>query len=770
MSAAQENLASQHRLKVFISSSKDDEPLRKAFEKHLALLKREGEIHTWHDRHIEPGEARQAEIDTQLESADLILLLISPDFIASDYCYGSEMERALERHDGGMARVVPIILRPTDWQTAAFAHLQPLPKDGQPVTSWSNQDEALVSIVQGLRKVIETLRPVAPDYPDPETRDRSLALERAYEHRAELEAEGENTRAIDKTIVGLKRELREGGHLKAGDLLLEGRFRLQQLIGRGGFAQVWKAYDLERRAIVAIKVLHSQYGQDKSRQDRFFRGARQMARLRDHPGVVSVLEESCHDGGYHFYVMEYVGGGDLRQAVLGGRLSAEERLAVIAEVGETLRCAHERGIIHRDVKPANVLLDLDGRPKLTDFDLVRAADTTGGTRTSMLGTFLYAAPEAMVDGKTAAEPADVYGLGMTAVFAFYGADLPPDVMWELPDFVAELEVSEGCRRALQLAVARKLEDRWGSVAEFCQALSKADDIPTEIEASTDVSKPATRSKKKSRPSRKRKPKPRPRVVPAGDDLELFRGVETSRDGRVELWREIPAGECWIGSPKSEEGRRDNEGPRHKVRIVQPFEMMAAPVTNAQYAVFRSDRADAERPDHPVVNVAWDEARSFCEWLGKNVPGCANVRLPTEEEWEYACRAGTETRYWNGDSVEALAEVGWYRENSDHRLHPVGEKRANEWGLYDIHGNVWEWTASRWKADYSGQEAGLTVDPAVEPADLAGATPGGGRVIRGGSFGVDATRARSAFRFLRLSRSRDRDLGFRLVRPVGRPEP
>ncbi len=104
-------------LDVFLSYSHRDESLRDALSTHLALLEREGTIRTWHDRRIGAGEDRKGEIDGYLESADLILLLISPDFIASDYCFDVEMTRALERHEAGEARVIPVILRPTDWRT-----------------------------------------------------------------------------------------------------------------------------------------------------------------------------------------------------------------------------------------------------------------------------------------------------------------------------------------------------------------------------------------------------------------------------------------------------------------------------------------------------------------------------------------------------------------------------------------------------------------------------------------------------------------------------
>ncbi len=207
---------------------------------------------------------------------------------------------------------------------------------------------------------------------------RSLAeaLEAAYFRKEELMVAGADTQVVEQEILELRRQLREGGRLQAGDILA-GRFRLVEHLGRGGFATVWKAYDRKVRGEVAVKVLHGQFGEDRTRLERFFRGARKMSEL-NHEGIVRVLEERLDDGGYHFFAMEYVPGGDLRQAVLEKRLAPERVVPLLCEVAAALGFAHQRGIVHRDVKPANILLDAEGRPKLTDFDLVRAFDTTGG--------------------------------------------------------------------------------------------------------------------------------------------------------------------------------------------------------------------------------------------------------------------------------------------------------------------------------------------------------------------------------------------------------
>lgn len=139
---------------VFFSYSHKDEELRDELEVHLAMLRREGVIETWHDRRILAGDPLHSAIDEKLESADVILLLVSPDFLASNYCYDREFKRALERHHDGTARVIPVILRPCDWQSSPLAGLLAVPRDGKPITKWPDRDEAFLDVVQQIRAAL----------------------------------------------------------------------------------------------------------------------------------------------------------------------------------------------------------------------------------------------------------------------------------------------------------------------------------------------------------------------------------------------------------------------------------------------------------------------------------------------------------------------------------------------------------------------------------------------------------------------------------------
>jgi len=151
----------------------------------------------------------------------------------------------------------------------------------------------------------------------------------------------------------------------------------------------------------------------------------------------------------------------------------------------------------------------------------------------------------------------------------------------------------------------------------------------------------------------------------------------------------------MGSPEDEPGRWQDEGPQHEVEV-KAFSIGKYEVTFEEYDLF-CEATGEKKPDdngwgrgnRPVINVSWNDAVAYCEWLSEQTG--EHYRLPTEAEWEYACRAGTQTRYSFGDDESQLGDYAWFDNNSDNQTHPVGEKLPNPWGLYDMHGNVWELT-------------------------------------------------------------------------------
>ena len=175
----------QTALRLFYSYSHKDEEYRDQLEEHLSLLKRQNLIRSWYDRRISAGQEWQGIIDESLEAANVILFLVSAAFLASDYCYDTEMRRALEKHKKGEARVIPIIIRPVDWSGATFSKLQALPKDAKAVTSWSNRDEAWTDVARGIRKAIGELMA----FSTPEQKTKGQVWPKS-EQRAGTESEG----------------------------------------------------------------------------------------------------------------------------------------------------------------------------------------------------------------------------------------------------------------------------------------------------------------------------------------------------------------------------------------------------------------------------------------------------------------------------------------------------------------------------------------------------------------------------------------------------
>jgi formylglycine-generating enzyme required for sulfatase activity len=235
-----------------------------------------------------------------------------------------------------------------------------------------------------------------------------------------------------------------------------------------------------------------------------------------------------------------------------------------------------------------------------------------------------------------------------------------------------------------------------------------------------------------------------------------------------------------------------EAPKHRVRITKPFWLSRHEVTRGQFRRFADDRGyktSAERDrlggsgfvdgqwkldprfawnrdlgfeqadDHPVVNVTWDDVTAFCTWLSEKEGEISH--LPTEAQWEYACRAGTTTVWYSGNDEGALKDHGWFKDNAGQKAHPVGQKSPNAWGLYDMHGNVWEWCRDWWGDRY------YATSPTDDPP---GASEGSFRVCRGGCWIFIASYGRASFRCSYGPRCRDGDHGYRLARTVSFPSP
>ena len=244
---------------------------------------------------------------------------------------------------------------------------------------------------------------------------------------------------------------------------------------------------------------------------------------------------------------------------------------------------------------------------------------------------------------------------------------------------------------------------------------------------------------------------------------------------------IPAGEFQMGSPDPVSDAQINEKPQHPVRIVRPFYLGVYPVTQEEY-----ERVIGSNPScflgegrRPVEKVSWFNAVAFCNRLsemedlrqyyaiassGVSIHGGSGYRLPTEAEWEYACRARTTTTWSCGGTPEDLRNFAWFFDNSELTTHPAGQKAANPWGLHDMHGNVWEWCWDWYAEKYYANS------PHEDPQ---GPGEGSCRVVRGGSWISRTANCRSACRIRGWPGGRSHDVGFRVARecrPASRTKP
>jgi formylglycine-generating enzyme required for sulfatase activity len=236
---------------------------------------------------------------------------------------------------------------------------------------------------------------------------------------------------------------------------------------------------------------------------------------------------------------------------------------------------------------------------------------------------------------------------------------------------------------------------------------------------------------------------------------------------------IPKGTFQMGSPPRENGSDHNER-QHEVTLTRDYYLGAFEVTQSQYekvlgknpSYFQGDQVAERHPqtgrvikevdssNHPVEQVSWEDAVEFCKKLSDLPQEKATgrvYRLPTEAEWEYACRAGSKSAYSFGNEQDSLAAYAWFSENGDRKTHPVGQKKPNAWGLYDMHGNVWEW-CSDWYGEY----------PKGAVSDPVGPREGSYRVFRGGSWLYVAAFCRSAYRYRFDPSYRSLGYGFRVA--------
>src|SRR5512133_3763272 len=300
--------------------------------------------------------------------------------------------------------------------------------------------------------------------------------------------------------------------------LIAGRYELEELVGSGGMSSVYRAHDKLLERTVALKILHEQFTRDDAYVERFRREARAVAQLA-HPNIVTVIDRGEQDG-RQFIVFEYVDGQHLKDLSAHGPLDPREAIRLALQVARALSFAHDRGLVHRDVKPQNVLLNEDGQAKVTDFGIARSLDVHGVTQTgTVLGTSDYIAPE-QARGQKVDPKTDIYSLGavlyelLTGEVPFSGENFvavamqhvgepAPSVLALRPDCPVRLDL------AIQRAMAKDPADRFASMNEFCVELEAclAELDGRDGEGATMIVPPAPSPPRRVGPRRERRPFP-----------------------------------------------------------------------------------------------------------------------------------------------------------------------------------------------------------------------------------------------------------------------
>ncbi len=586
-----------------------------------------------------------------------------------------------------------------------------------------------------------------------------------------------------------------------------GPYQLIRRLGKGSFAEAWLARNATVRNAreVVLKIPLA----DELDVDALLQEATLWARATGHHGHANVLEfiEARVFEQQAVIISEYAPGGSMEQWLKehgGGAPSIDEALEMARGILSGLAYLHSGKIIHRDLKPANILLQ-DATPRIADFGLSRVVKTSIHSKV-VAGTWAYMAPEAFKAVRN--EQTDLWSVAvilyqmLAGRLPFWADDRPSlmDVIRTREPKPLPATVPDWLCDVLAKALQKNAAERYPSATELREALTPEPRIT--VPQPQPLPPPAPRPRPLPPPIRVAPPI-EPAPVPAVDPyrthlttklktvprrlrvwlpvglagLLAVAGVsywavqkpgeesvpgsgliasqplpalgrefsETVNGVKLAMIR-VPAGSFQMGSPDGQ-GSND-EHPQHPVKLAD-FYMGKTEVTQALWQAVRGNNPARFTGDlnRPVEQVSWEDAQAFCQKLS-GLTG-KTYRLPSEAEWEYACRAGT-----TGDYAGELEAMAWYSNNAGSITHLVGQKQANKFGLYDMHGNVWEWCEDVWHDSYNGA-------PATGATWLSGGDSSR-RVLRGGAFYVNDSSCRSAYRGGYVPGGQYFNYGFRVV--------
>jgi serine/threonine protein kinase len=577
---------------------------------------------------------------------------------------------------------------------------------------------------------------------------------------------------------------------------LNNRYIITGLLGEGAMGEVYLATDEQTGQQVAVKVLARQLITHPDLIERFRREADTLRQL-DHPNIVKFVDTFEH-GGQYVIVMEYVPGGSLHQLIKKGPLPIDHAHRIALELCDALIRSHHLKIIHRDIKPDNVLITEDGTPKLADFGVARLTAGTRMTQTgTKVGTPYYMAPEAW-KGETIDGQADIWSLGVM-LFEMLSGNVPFDgdseftimtkVTTTSPPDLKKLrsDVPPGLVKIIERMLRREKAQRYQTMRELAADLERGGQQSKTISPQTtagivivalitlagmlflsgalnpSIPEQTPSSASTSTESTKEETTPTLQVIAMSETVEPSQVPTELTDSAGVTMVLVPAGEFTMGSSDGE----SDEEPTHQV-VLNAFYIDKYEVTNTLYKAcvdagacdLPRDLASATRTSHfgnpefgahPVINVDWPQAKSYCEWR--------TARLPTEAEWEKAARGEDARKYPWGNSINPSL-ANYFNTIGDTREVGSYEESRSSYEVYNLAGNVWEWVSDVYDPNYYSALSSFD--------NPTGPTSGNKKVIRGGSWNDDANALRSANRAgLDLS-AYGHDVGFRCAMDASIP--
>lgn len=588
-------------------------------------------------------------------------------------------------------------------------------------------------------------------------------------------------------------------------LVLVDRYRAISLLGQGGFGRTFLAIDElkpSKPRCVVKQFLPEVKGKKalKKAAELFEREAMRLDELGKHKQIPELLAFFNQED-RQYLIQEFIDGNDLaKELAISGVFNQQQIKELLEDLLEVLKFVHDNNVIHRDIKPENIIRrKKDGKLVLVDFG---AAKEAIGAETSVVGTIIgsvaYIAPEQAV-GK-AKFSSDLYSLGATCLHLLTNVE-PTELFdisegeWIWRDYLQDNEIDYELSHVLDKLVEGATKRRFQSVEEVLQNLS-SQNSPAPNNPNSNIAKTRykhqTSSKKKNQKINKNIHKLDLKIVEyefltISNDPCLIVGKKISLPTRrhsgkakyitLNLGNDItldligiPGGQFLMGSPESELEREPEETPQHLVSV-RPFLLSKYPITQAQWQVIMDNNparfVDQDLPiaqsKKPVERISWFDCCLFCDKLSVLIG--RKFRLPTEAEWEYACRAKTQTPFHLGSTIST--ELANYNGEDAYASGFVGENRhqttdvdyfsPNRFGLYDLHGNVAEWCADTWHDNYQDAPNDGSAWISNHSKDA--------RVLRGGSWLHFPGCCRSAQRFQSEPKNKSDAFGFRIASSV-----